>query len=51
MDEEESNLEEEADEEENFYIPNSVPRAYNKIHLPSHLEKVNHPKKIKIKKN
>ena len=28
---EESNME----EEENFYVPHSVPRAYNKMHLPS----------------
>ena len=33
--EDESNLEGDADEYENIYIPNSVPRAYNKLHLPS----------------
>ena len=50
MDEEESNLEGEADEEENFYIPNSVPRAYNKLHLPSASRESESSQKNKNKK-
>ena len=50
LDEEESNLEGEADEEENFYIPNSVPRAYNKLHLPSASRESESSQKNKNKK-
>ena len=33
--EDESNLEGEGEEEENIYIPNSVSRVFNRLHLPS----------------
>ena len=50
LDEEESNLEGEVDEEENLYVPNSVPRAYNKLHLPSASRESESSQKNKNKK-